>query len=265
MPAKKKAARRSAKVTPKKADPFFTSRRSAKKKGTKKQPSASGTKEISTAEPDSGWRPVGLRSLRKPECEKCEGLGYLETSATVKCPRCKGVGWIEKDDGREVICPKCDGLRTTTRITRRECRKCDGKGHLVEIVQSFVKEEECTSCSGSGKRLAYTYMENCPECKGSGYSSKLSESEPEQLASEQDGLNSKALAKARVSPGRKLHDPAPGFAWVQYEILSGLVRFQRYPQCPRCQGKCAITKQQMTRCDTCSGKGTVTKTAKRVV
>lgn len=260
----------SGKNTPKKADPFFTSRRSGKKKAAKKKPSTP-TKKVKSSPPSGpGWKVVGDRSLNKPTCLSCKGRGHFRKQSKVKCSRCKGIGWIEGEDGSEVICPGCQGMRTRSKSCRRPCKECDGRGHFVQIVQRFLRKVTCKECSGEGKKMKYL---KCPNCRGLGFHGsgpRERDSDPHEFVSEEEwiklGGSKRVIDKNRLD--EPWFDPIPGYAWALCEKspLGGYcVRFQRHPSCYLCEGTGQSSETMLSPCEACSGSGSVEELETRAV
>lgn len=116
--------------------------------------------------------PKGKRYIVKKPCADCDSKGYLTSQSRKECENCKGAGWIADKKRGEIICPSCEGHRTIKVEIRRKCPKCHGNGYLVRIMQDFIHEALCETCTGTGKLKCGVCKgkvgKHCRKCKGAG-------------------------------------------------------------------------------------------------
>lgn len=108
------------------------------------------------------------------KCDKCCGLGELESGQRVDCDNCNGRGYfVHEAEYIPIDCPICnDGYIvsypdcSSCTDGYNNCRSCNGSGkEWKDEVSTMIK---CETCEGKGKSHTVTTI-TCPYCDGSGY------------------------------------------------------------------------------------------------
>ncbi|HTN75452.1 MAG TPA: molecular chaperone DnaJ [Pirellulaceae bacterium] len=97
---------------------------------------------------------------------------------------------------RRSRCEKCKGSGSKPGATRENCRRCGGRGQVVQSAGILRVQTTCPSCQGEGS----TITDPCDECRGQGYVGGKVKLEVHIPAGIDDGMRVRLTGEGEPSP-----------------------------------------------------------------
>ncbi|HND56544.1 MAG TPA: DnaJ C-terminal domain-containing protein, partial [Pirellulaceae bacterium] len=116
---------------------------------------------------------------------------------------------------RSKLCAKCNGTGNKAGAQREPCRRCGGRGQVVQSAGILRVQTTCPACSGAGSIVT----DPCDQCRGHGYSAGKVRLDVQIPRGIDDGMRVRLTGEGEPSPDGGSHGDCYVFVSVRRHRL----------------------------------------------